>query len=65
MQQPKRYSLELIGTNLAIIKQTIFKASIIVEIGSKLSRIKTSCSGDRVDYIRLLDLFILELFKPL
>ena len=49
---------------MAVIKQTVFKAFITAEIGNKLGRIKTGRSGDRIDYIRPLDLLILEPFKP-
>ena len=47
------------------MEQTISKVSIIVKIRNKLGYIKTGYSRDRIDYIRLLDLLILELFKLL
>ena len=53
------------GTDLAVIERTVSKVSIIAEIRSKLGRIKTGRSRDRIDYIRPLDFLILEPFKPL
>jgi hypothetical protein len=50
---------------LAITERTVSKVSITAEIKNKLGCIKTGRSRDRIDYIRPLDLLILEPFKLL